>query len=102
MYYDIILFFLGTGFGASLMKMIVNYKDKHVHREKAKTEHYRAQYERARVSLACYKSMPNSPVATANNDIEAAPLPLDVFTETDEEALRQGKRVVHIKRGASV
>lgn len=99
---DVIFLFVGCGLGACLMKMAVDYKDKHVRAERAKTEHFRARYEQARVSLAHLNAGANLPVATPNNDTDAAPLPLDVFTKDDEEALQQGKRVVRMRMGGAI
>lgn len=95
--------FLALGLSAGLfaMKAIVDYKEKHLRRETAKTEHYRAQYEQGRVTLAYYQGSANMVVATAPIDTDAAPLPLDLFTEDDQEALRQGKRVVRMRTGGA-
>ena len=45
---DLLFLTLGCGLGACVMKIAVDYKDKHLRRETAKTEHYRAQYEKTR------------------------------------------------------
>lgn len=101
MFFDVIFLFLGCGLGASLMKIAVDYKDKHVRAEMAKTEHFRARYEQARVSLAYRDAGANLPVATPNNDTDAAPLPINLFTDDDQEALNQGKRVVRVRMGGA-
>lgn len=101
MFSDVILLFLGCGLGASLMKAAVDYKDKHVRAEMAKTEHYRTRYEQARVSIAQYSASAHLPVATPNNDTDEAPLPLNLFTNEDQEALNQGRRVVHVRMGGA-
>lgn len=98
---DLFFLFSGITLGMCGMKMIVDYKDKHVSREKVKTERYRARCEQLSVSLAPYTTTQNTPVATANDD-DYAPMPMDVFTEEDGEALRQGRRVVRMQTGGVV
>lgn len=101
MFVELIFLFLGLIMGLCIMRMAADYKDKHVRTERAKTEHYRAQYEQARVSLAYYQGSSNIAVATPNNDTDAAPLPLDLFTEEDQDALRRGERVVRMHAGGA-
>ena len=101
MFVELIFLFLGLIMGLCIMRMAADYKDKHVRTERAKTEHYRAQYEQARVSLAYYQGSSNIAVATPNNDTDAAPLPLNLFTDDDQEALNQGKRVVRVRMGGA-
>lgn len=93
--------FLGIGIGLCVMKAAVDYKDRHLRRESSKTEHYRAQYEQARVSLAYYQGSAKHLVATPNNDNDGAPLPLDLFTDADQEALNRGERVVRMRTGGA-
>lgn len=100
---DYIILTIGCGLGAGLMKAAIDYKDRHLRRETAKTEHYRAQYEQARVSLAYYQGSANWSVATLNNAIPDPPTPppvyQDIFTQSDIEAMKRGERVVRMSRG---
>lgn len=98
---DLLFLSLGCALGACVMKIAVDYKDKHLRTERAKTERYRANYEQTRVTLAYYQGSANFAVATPNNDTDAAPLPLDLFTQEDEEALRSGRRVVRMVQGGA-
>lgn len=97
---DLLFLTLGCGLGACVMKIAVDYKDKHLRRETAKTEHYRAQYEKTRITLAFYQGSAPALVATPNDDT-LAPLPLDLFTQDDQEALNQGVRVVKTRKGGA-
>ncbi len=97
---DLLFLSLGCALGACIMKIAVDYKDKHLRTETAKTERYRASYEQTRVTLAYYQGSAPALVATPNNDT-LAPLPLDLFTQEDEEALRNGRRVVRMVKGGT-
>lgn len=96
---DLFFLFSGVTLGMCGMKMIVDYKDKHVYLERAKTERYRSRCEQLNVTLASITTNANPAVATANTD-SFAPMPMDVFTDDDKAALGQGKRVVRMQGGA--
>jgi len=83
-----------------VMKAAVDYKDRHLRREMSRTEQYRAQYEKTRVTLAFYQGSAPALVAAPNDDT-LAPLPLDLFTQDDQEALNQGVRVVKTRKGGA-
>lgn len=97
---DLLFLSLGVALGACTMKMVVDYKDKHVSAERRKTEHYRALAEKQGLHLAQYTNAPHWPVATPQTD-DAAPLPLDLFTQEDQEALHNGRRVVRMVKGGT-
>jgi|LSQX01.2.fsa_nt_gb hypothetical protein len=101
MFSEFIFLALGLILGACGMKVVVDYKDKHVRREKALTERYRASSEQLRVSLAQATATPGWAVATPRIDTDEAPLPLDLFTQDDQEALNQGVRVVKTRMGGA-
>jgi hypothetical protein len=100
MFSDLLFLFLGIALGASVMKAAVDYKDRHLRREMSRTEQYRAQYEKTRVTLAFYQGSAPALVAAPNDDT-LAPLPLDLFTQDDQEALNQGVRVVKTRKGGA-
>ncbi|MGI6691062.1 MAG: hypothetical protein ACOX63_09555 [Christensenellales bacterium] len=100
MFANLLIFILGIGTGLASMKAAVDYKDRHLRREMSRTEQYRAQYEQARVSLAYHQGRAGMAVATPMDD-GYAPAPIDLFTEEDQEALNNGRRVVRVRRGGA-
>lgn len=94
---NFISFVIGIITGLVAMKLIVDYKDDHVRQERARTDHFRVQYEQARENLAYYRGSANWAVITPENGIPPITIP-KVFTSEDQEALNRGERVIKTRR----